>query len=486
MMSIAPARAHEPCPTRQSSPQGTPPTSIAAIARLITGKIHELTTLGRHTIHCQWIRPQANTGASRFFSVTLADTTNTALSLQAFIWDQATIVKILADGERLGMNLAARDARCEVVLDATIDCWAKQAKPYLRVHQLNSIGMRGLKHQQREAAITRLEADGDLTRNRQRPWKTPTLRLALLTKPGSAACEDALSIVQHSRFAMTTIVFPVAVQGVQAESTIVRAFDDVSARHTDFDAVLLIRGGGGELDLAAYDLHSVARAVAHCPLPVITGLGHQIDQSVCDLVAYRSVETPTAAAQYVVAQLDHFHARVLDTHRTIREHITHHTATVTTHMRALTRGLIHHTFTTIQSAHRSLLTTSNRILLEHGPAQLHLAHRQLQTLTHAVQGTMMKDILAPAQRTLRRLPREIQFSIQTILGHHRNRVSEHSTQIETLNPTRLMALGYAMVTGLDGHLIHSPNTLTPKHRIKIHFLHHTVTATVTSIKERHP
>lgn len=481
-MSTTPTRAPESSSTIQPLLRDSPPTSITAITQSIAGKMHELTALGRHTIHCQWIRPQANTGASRFFSVTLADTTTNAVAIPGFIWDQATITKILADGERQGMNLAARDACCEVILDATIDCWAKQAKPYLRVLKLNTIGMRGLKHQQRDAAIARLRAEGDFTRNRQRPWTHPTLRLALLTKPGSAAYEDALSILRQSPFAISVTLFPVAVQGIQAESTIVRAFDEVTARHRDFDAVLLIRGGGGELDLAAYDLYRVARAVAHCPIPVLTGLGHQIDQSVCDLVAYQSLETPTAAAHYLVTHLNHFHTQVLTTHRTIQTQITQHTASVSTEIQTVTQGLIQHAFSTIHATHRALLTTSSRILLEQGPTQIHQAHRHIQTLTHAVHAVITHDILGTARRTLRRMPRDIHSSIQIVLGHRQQRVTEYSSQIEALNPHRLIALGYALVTGLDNHIIHAPNTLAPKHRIRIHFLHHIVTATITSIK----
>ena len=96
------------------------------------------------------------------------------ISIQGFVWDASTMAQILADGQRLGIDLAAREARCEVVLDATIDCWATQTKPYLRIHSLNTIGMKGLKHQQREAAIARVETDGDLQRNKEHRAKNST------------------------------------------------------------------------------------------------------------------------------------------------------------------------------------------------------------------------------------------------------------------------------------------------------------------------
>lgn len=462
------------------------PTSIAAIAHLVTGKLKELTRLGRQTIHCQWIRPQANTGTSRFFTVTLADTVHLDIIVDGIIWDQNTIQTILAEGHRLGIDLASREARCEVVLDATIECWAKKSKPYLKIHQLNTIGMKGLKHQQREAAIAQLDADGDLVRNTQRRWHVPTLRLALLTKPGSAACEDALSILRHSRFAIAPTVFPVSVQGAQAEATIVAAFHAVAARVTDFDAVLLVRGGGNEIDLLAYDLYAVALAVARCPLPVITGLGHQIDRSVCDLVAFRSVETPTAAAHYVVTQLEQVHAMLCEREHSIMTAIRRHTLSVTTVVLSLSQVLMQQTLLAVQAAHRTVLTTSARILHEHCQRRLHRAHRQLDADLQTVRQTMTESVIAPANRTLRRLPRDIQFSIQTCLGHRRTALHTWAAEVDAFDPTRLMARGFAIVTALDGQILHRPDTLTPKHRIKIQFLRHTVTATVTSIKERHP
>lgn len=101
---------------------------------------------------------------------------------------------------------------------------------------------------------------------------------------------------RRSGFRFEWTIHHVAVQGVAAVPTLVQAFVDIAQRRADFDVVLLIRGGGSELDLLAYDEYAVAHAVACCPLPVVTGLGHTADHSVCDVVSASALETPTAAA----------------------------------------------------------------------------------------------------------------------------------------------------------------------------------------------
>lgn len=86
-------------------------------------------------------------------------------------------------------------------------------------------------------------------------------------------------------------------------STLLEAFAQLTSRQQEFEMVLLIRGGGNELDLVAYDDYDVAKAIALCGLPVVTGLGHTADQSLCDIVSYKALETPTAATRFLVDQV---------------------------------------------------------------------------------------------------------------------------------------------------------------------------------------
>jgi hypothetical protein len=105
---------------------------------------------------------------------------------------------VLKQGLAFGCDLSDREGRCEVML--TIDFWAKKAKPYLRIHGLNSVGMKGLRQQQREATLKRLSQEGLLERNKTVPWPRPALRVLCIGKKDSDGCRDAIAILTRSGF----------------------------------------------------------------------------------------------------------------------------------------------------------------------------------------------------------------------------------------------------------------------------------------------
>lgn len=105
--------------------------------------------------------------------------------------------------------------------------------------------------------------------------------------------------LESNGFAFYVKLFPAVVQGNGAEESILSALDRVAARLDDFDVLVLIRGGGAATDLSCFDSYALCSALAQFPIPVLTGLGHQRDQSVADRVACVSVKTPTAAAEFL-------------------------------------------------------------------------------------------------------------------------------------------------------------------------------------------
>lgn len=102
------------------------------------------------------------------------------------------------------------------------------------------------------------------------------------------------------RLRFTVRLFPAVMQGEHVESSVLAALDAVMARQDDWDAVVIIRGGGATSDLSGFDTYLLAAACAQFPLPVITGIGHERDDTVIDLVAHTRVKTPTAAAAFLI------------------------------------------------------------------------------------------------------------------------------------------------------------------------------------------
>ena len=213
-----------------------------------------------YLLQAQWIKPQANKGQKGFFSVTLADTDNPNMAIDAMIWEPAVIRKVLEQGQQFGHDLLSRDSRVEVVVEATLGFWANKNTIYVLIHQLSTIGMLGLRQQQREAALRTLKEEGLLTRNASLPWPRFPLRIGIIGKQGSDAVHDILNVLHSSPYRFETTIFHTAVQGVGAIPGLLKAFHDVAAHTTPLDVIVMSRGGGNEIDLVAFDNLDVARA----------------------------------------------------------------------------------------------------------------------------------------------------------------------------------------------------------------------------------
>lgn len=151
----------------------------------------------------------------------------------------------------------------------------------------------------RDAIIAKLKKAGLYDENRERRLVDLPLRVGLVSSVGTAGWHDVLSKFEASGLPFQLKVANVRVQGNEAVPGIVDAIWKLGTRD-DIDAIMLFRGGGSKTDLACFDAEAIAVAIAQCRLPVLTGLGHQIDLSIADEVAYRNFITPTACAEFVI------------------------------------------------------------------------------------------------------------------------------------------------------------------------------------------
>ena len=150
-----------------------------------------------------------------------------------------------------------------------------------------------------EQTRARLEADGLLAPERKRPLPRYPQRIAVITSASGAALHDIISVVQRRAPGVEVVLVPAAVQGESAPLELVAALDQV-ARWGDADLLIIGRGGGAREDLWAFNDERVARALADCPIPTISAVGHEVDVTICDLVADVRAPTPSAAAELAV------------------------------------------------------------------------------------------------------------------------------------------------------------------------------------------
>lgn len=156
---------------------------------------------------------------------------------------------------------------------------------------------------QRQQTIAQLQQDGVWDMNREVPMPTVVQRIAIVSSANAAGYQDFCKELGKSPYRFELTLFDAFMQGAAAEESIVEALCNVATNLEKFDAVVLIRGGGSRSDLNCFNAYRLCAHVAQFPLPVVTGIGHDKDTSVADMVAHTALKTPTAVAGWLVERM---------------------------------------------------------------------------------------------------------------------------------------------------------------------------------------
>jgi exodeoxyribonuclease VII large subunit len=157
----------------------------------------------------------------------------------------------------------------------------------------------------KQEIIGKLEADGMMELNKR--WDLPVVpqKIAIISSSTAAGFGDFINQLDENRYGYCIHfqLFQATLQGKDAPETLVQAFRNIKKAHEKekFDTLVLIRGGGAQLDLDCFDDYDLAIEIATCPIPVITGIGHERDETIADLVAHTKMKTPTAAAEFILS-----------------------------------------------------------------------------------------------------------------------------------------------------------------------------------------
>ena len=157
----------------------------------------------------------------------------------------------------------------------------------------------------RQEILRQLQEEGVLELNKELEMPMLPQRIAVISSATAAGYGDFSNQLSNNArgFYFHTELFPAIMQGDGVEQSILQALDDIYAREQEFDVVVIIRGGGATSDLTGFDTYNLAAAVAQFPLPVITGIGHERDDTVIDMVSHTRVKTPTAAAEFLIGRM---------------------------------------------------------------------------------------------------------------------------------------------------------------------------------------
>ncbi|SHG27095.1 exodeoxyribonuclease VII large subunit [Dysgonomonas macrotermitis] len=175
----------------------------------------------------------------------------------------------------------------------------------LNVHNIDPTYTLGDQVKNRALILKQLEEEGVLTLNKELQLAKPANRIAIISSPTAAGYEDFCNQLEGNKegFIFYTKLFPAIMQGERTEGAIIAALDRIYENTGKFDAVVIIRGGGATSDLSSFDSYLLAANCAQFPLPIITGIGHERDDTVLDIVAHTRAKTPTAVAEFLLRNI---------------------------------------------------------------------------------------------------------------------------------------------------------------------------------------
>lgn len=268
----------------------------------------------------------------------------------------------------------------------------------------------------RREILMQLEEEGVLTLNKELEMPVLPQHIAVISSATAAGYGDFCHQLQHNPggFFFYTELFPALMQGNQVEESVLAALDRINDRVNEFDVVVIIRGGGATSDLSGFDTYLLAAACAQFPLPVITGIGHERDDTVLDSVAHTRVKTPTAAAELLI----------------------HRITESADHLEELSARLQQGAYALLEQEGRRLEMIQTRIP--------NLVHRKLTDARFALLAAG-KDL---AQAT------------QTLLSRHHHRLELLQQRVADASPDKLLNRGYS-ITLKDGKAVTDAASLNP-------------------------
>ncbi len=176
----------------------------------------------------------------------------------------------------------------------------------LQITDIDAAYTLGDMERQRQQTIAQLQKDGVWDMNRETEMPLVVQRVAVVSSANAAGWQDFRNELAGNPYQFKLTLFDAFMQGAAAEEAIVEALCRIAENHEQFDAVVIIRGGGSASDLGCFNAYRLCSHIAQFPLPVVTGIGHDKDVSVADMVAHTALKTPTAVAGWIMEQAANF------------------------------------------------------------------------------------------------------------------------------------------------------------------------------------
>ena len=290
----------------------------------------------------------------------------------------------------------------------------------------------------RQEIIRQLKAEGVFDLNRELPLPLFTQRIAVISSSTAAGYGDfCRQLEENTRgFRFSVTLYESLMQGEGVERSIISALDKINAHIDDYDCVVIIRGGGATSDMSGFDSLLLAENVANFPLPVITGIGHDRDECILDMVSHTRVKTPTAAAAFLIDRLEQVARRIDDAADRITSYVQHR----------------------MEIEKMRLSRNAERIPI------------------------LFSLVKSKQENKLETLNQRITSAVQRLIDRRRHTLDILEQRTKSLDPTLLLQRGYS-ITLVNGHALRSPSAVKPGDLIVTRLADGTVKSIVNETKK---
>jgi len=352
----------------------------------------------------------------------------------------------------------------EIRIRAAVDYYVPQGSLQIRMTSIDPQYTLGRLAADREHVLRSLAQDGLLAANGLLAFPAAPQKIALITSAASAASADFQDELVRSGMRFDIRMFDTRVQGEGAVESLQRALG--VAGGTDADVIVLIRGGGSRTDLAAFDSEIVARSIAASPIPVLVGVGHEIDRSIADEVAHTSLKTPTACGNHLVQLLAGIDHRFAELGERIAALARSRPPQVDFGLHLLARRVIAASDAMITRTGRQTSHLANAVRHE-ADSGLRRANDRLVTATARL-APAARSSLRHAEATANRSARRMGHAAPRALKDHELALRTLDTQIRALDPSHALERGFSITTNAEGRIVKSvaelPDTLITRLR----------------------
>ncbi len=315
----------------------------------------------------------------------------------------------------------------------------------LTVHDIDPTFTVGDMVRRRKEIIRQLQSDGVFDLNRALSLPPLPQRIAVISSATAAGYEDFTDQLLHNEYGFPFYVklYPALMQGERTEASIIAALDRIYAHHEAFDAVVIIRGGGSTADLSSFDSYALATNCAQFPLPIITGIGHERDDTVVDLVAHTRLKTPTAVAAFLIDCM----------------------ALRLTELTELRDRLCRATNTHIEREQQTLHTIASRFpLLVAG----HIERRRTEWHRLSARLATVPQLIERHRERIAALPLRLRRAADSLLMRRRHTLELSEQHIRLASPDLLLKRGYTL-TLRDGVIVKHAASLSPGDAVTLRF-----------------